>query len=317
MNNKLDSFHIFQSADIAQPFLHKCYKKQGIDNVELSYANVYRFIYFLEHGIAYYEQAKKTPLSIKPVLLFYGMVQLLKACLLTVDPHYPENTTVLAHGVSTRKRKKQSYTFLSDEVKSQKNGLFSHFSDKMFHVKHIEGTKFSMEELLLFVPELQSIFRTLQQKNTFFEIGNYQSQAWIIPSSILDTYHMTKDRFISFVESNTTLSFEKGELENQLLFKGHVHMNTSFPLQVDMLTNNVLFPRDKETFKHSLNELMVHYLILYNLSMVSRYETEWWGELMHTFHSSDRSYIMEFITVTEKKVPNFLYAFLNDLFLKK
>ena len=317
MNSKLDSFHIFQSADIAQPFLHKCYQKQGIDNVELSYANVYRFIYFLEHGIAYYEQAKKTPLSIKPVLLFYGMVQLLKACLLTVDPHYPENTTVLAHGVSTRKRKKQSYTFLSDEVKSQKNGLFSHFSDKMFHVKHIEGTKFSMEELLLFVPELQSTFRTLQQKNTFIEIGNYESQSWIIPSTILDTYHMTKDRFISFVEANTTLHFEKEREKNELMFKGDVHINTSFPLQVNMWTSNVLFPRDKETFKNNMNELMVHYLILYNLSMVSRYETEWWGELMHTFHSSDRSYIMEFLTVTEKKVPYFLYTFLYDLFEKK
>mgnify|MGYP005751209227 FL=1 len=317
MNSKLDSFHIFQSADIAQPFLHKCYKKQGIDNVELSYANVYRFIYFLEHGIAYYEQAKKTPLSIKPVLLFYGMVQLLKACLLTVDPLYPENTTVLAHGVSTRKRKKQSYTFLSDEVKTQKNGLFSHFSDKMFHVKHIEGTKFSMEELLLFVPELQNTFRILQQKNTFIEIGNYKSQSLIIPSTILDTYHMTKDRFISFVEANTNLRFEEDRLENQLLFRGDVHINTSFPLQIDMLTNTVLFPRNKDTFKHNMNELIVHYLILYNLSMVSRYETEWWGELMHTFHSSDRSYIIEFLTVTEHKVPYFLYSFLYDHFENK
>ncbi len=314
MKNLLDSFHIFQSADVAQPFLHKCYKKQGIANLELSYANVYRFIYFLEHGITYYEQAKKSPLSIKPVLLFYGMVQLIKACLLTVDPHYPENTSVLAHGVSTRKRKKQSYTFLHDEVKTQKNGLFSLFSDKMFHVKHIEGTKFSMEELLLFIPELREMFVTLQKKNNMMEIGEYPNGPWSFRDSILDDYHMTKDRFISFVEANTKLKHEKGDSENHLVFSGDVHLNNSFPIQVSLLDKIVLFPRDKETFKHSLNELMVHYLILYNLSMVSRYETEWWGELMHTFHSSDRSYIIEFLSVTENKVPYLLFTFLHELF---
>ncbi len=57
------------------------------------------------------------------MLLFYGMSQLFKACLLTIDPNYPESTTVLAHGVTTRKRKKQGYQFLEDEVKVQKKWI--------------------------------------------------------------------------------------------------------------------------------------------------------------------------------------------------
>ena len=60
----------------------------------------------------------------KPMLLFYGMGQLFKACLLTIDPNYPESTSVLAHGVTTRKRKKQGYQFLEDEVKIQKNWTY-------------------------------------------------------------------------------------------------------------------------------------------------------------------------------------------------
>ncbi|MEH7537842.1 YaaC family protein, partial [Bacillus toyonensis] len=56
--------------------------------------------------------------------------QLFKACLLTIDPNYPESTTVLAHGVTTRKRKKQGYQFLEDEVKIQKNGLFTHVAEQ-------------------------------------------------------------------------------------------------------------------------------------------------------------------------------------------
>ena len=67
-------------------------------------------------------------LLIQPILLFYGFVHLIKACLLQQDPCYPENTSVFAHGVTTRKRKKQQYEFLKDEVKFQKNGLFSMYA---------------------------------------------------------------------------------------------------------------------------------------------------------------------------------------------
>lgn len=85
-----------------------------------SFENCYPFIYYLEHGKNYYELYKTAPFSIQPMLLFYGISQLFKACLLTIDPNYPESTTVLAHGVTTRKQKKQGYQFLEDEVKVQK-----------------------------------------------------------------------------------------------------------------------------------------------------------------------------------------------------
>ncbi|MEM5590682.1 YaaC family protein [Niallia circulans] len=76
-----------------------------------SYQNCYPFMYFLEHGKLYYHQAINAPMSIQPILLFYGLVHLIKACLLTIDPNYPNSTSVLAHGVSTRKLKNNSIYF--------------------------------------------------------------------------------------------------------------------------------------------------------------------------------------------------------------
>ncbi len=76
-----------------------------------SFENCYPFIYYLEHGKNYYELYKAAPFSIQPMLLFYGISQLFKACLLTIDPNYPESTTVLAHGVTTRKRKNRGINF--------------------------------------------------------------------------------------------------------------------------------------------------------------------------------------------------------------
>lgn len=48
---------------------------------------------------------------------------------------------------------------------------------------------------------------------------------------------------------------------------------------------------------------MVHYLLLYNLSMVSRYEAEWWGDLLVTKPEIDYPLITQFLKITAQKVP--------------
>src|SRR5690554_3754272 len=151
--NVWDRFSIFYSASFSQKFLQHCYKNHH-ESDKLSYQNCYPFIYYLDHGKKYYEQASISPVELQPVLLFYGLVQLMKALLLTVDPLYPRTTQVLAHGVTTRKRKKNQYEFLMDEVKVQKNGLFTYFAERLFQLGQMEGEKIIMEDLLKGIPEL-------------------------------------------------------------------------------------------------------------------------------------------------------------------
>ncbi|MGO4890611.1 YaaC family protein [Anaerobacillus sp. MEB173] len=236
----------YQSASMTQKYLYKLYHKQGFPSPEtISYDNCYRFIYFLEHGQKYYIQAKASPIEIQPVLLFYGMIQLLKACLLTVDPHYPENSQVLAHGVSTRKRKKLQYEFLYDEVKVQKNGLLTHFSEKMFHVKHLEGEKYKMINLFKCIPELHDLLQ-----------------------------------YINAVKKSD-------------------------------ITTEMIIPK-QQIPGQNISEVTVHYLLLYNLSMICRYETEWLGDLLHHYSTNDFPFIKEFLEVTSDKIPILLFRYLNE-----
>ena len=58
--------------------------------------------------------------------------------------------------MTTRKRKKQQYEFLKDEVKVQKNGLLPCVAEKLFHIKQLEGEKFTMETLIREIPEMQT-----------------------------------------------------------------------------------------------------------------------------------------------------------------
>ena len=302
------SFSCFFSAEYCQRYLKNSYHKLNFENPEQkSYENCYAFLYYLEHGQIYYEQAEKSPLMLKPILLFYGLVHLIKACILTIDPSYPETTAVLAHGVSTRKRKKQNYLFFQDEVKFQKNGLFPFMSEKLFHMKQLEGEKVIMEELLQLIPELNDLFFLLEGKRTFEKLLR-DGDCLLIPESILDHYHMTEDRFKEFLISK----FEKGvEFSVDRLA---LTLNNNKPISASPLKFNL----EDSSYTISLNkshhftfpELLIHYLLLYNLSMIARYETEWWSELTKMMPNQDYPFIDTFLSITMKKGPFLIYQFL-------
>ncbi|MFT4417127.1 YaaC family protein [Fredinandcohnia humi] len=314
------SFNALHAANTTQHLLYKCYKKSSVPDAEKkSYENSYPFIYYLEHGQNYFQLSENAPLSIKPVLLFYGMVQLLKACLLTVDPQYPESTSVLAHGVSTRKRKKQSYEFFHDEVKVQKNGLFSHFSERMFHLKQMEGEKFTMEQLFKRIPELHNLFILHFQKNLYIKTSIDEENTLQIPVDVLDSYHMTSRRFLDYITN--ALPFQNSPRQQEGTGDGplllHIEQSkeqlplSSSPLLFHIYENAFYLPKDRELLS-VFPEIMVHYLLLYNLSMISRYETEWWSELLHSYSSNDYPFIRQFLAITADKVPYLLYLFLKE-----
>ena len=308
--NDFNSFSSFFSALDTQLFLKNCYKKMAVDQAEQKgYENCYRFIYYLEHAQIYYQQSIQSPLLIQPILLFYGFVHLIKACLLTTNPNYPENTSVLSHGVSTRKRKKQQYDFFLDEVKYQKNGLFPYMLENMFHMKHLEGDKIAMWQLLQQIPELDPLFKRMEKKNTFLEIPS-QGDTLFFPIEVLDYYHMTENRFIEFLhnKSSHTLAFKEKQ-GGLLLF--HCEKN-------DVCLLPIKYHLEKEQYCFSLTnggllnfpELTFHYLLLYNLSMIARYETEWWSELLKTMPNKDYPFIVSFLDVTAKKGPFLAYQYL-------
>ncbi|MBU8908389.1 YaaC family protein [Desertibacillus haloalkaliphilus] len=303
----------YQSATLTQRFLSDCYRKGELKDAEtLSYENCYSFIYHLEHGEKYYIQASKAPLELRPILLFYGMIQLLKACILTVDPHYPENSQVLAHGVSSRKRKKSNYEFLNDEVRLQKNGLLSHFYDKMFHMKHLEGEKYKMEVLLKQVPELHPLFACIYKKPISYRLQKTEESDFKVTAKLLDDFNLGVSSWGRFLNTRTRTHLNEPYENN-----GYVVIPFEKPLnRLDCApflrshSGNYYLLRIRDDYL-TLPEIVVHYLLLYNLSMICRYETEWWGDLFHNYSSTDFPFIKQFLMVTETKIPSLLFQFLG------
>lgn len=312
-----EKLSFFLSSHHTQTYLTHCYKNLNITDIEKkSFENCYPFIYYLEHGKSYYKLCQTSPFSIQPVLLFYGMSQLLKACLLTVNPHYPESTAVLAHGATTRKRKKQSYRFLDDEVKIQKHGLFTEVAERLFHMKHLEGEKYTMGALMQRIPELDDLFSYTKSGNSFYKLEKISGEKFYLPVSILDRFHMTKERFIRYMEDtcNHLHIRHTNEVIEDASLSFTALIDTWNPLYSTPLTYNhyekvYCLPVDREV-TNILPELLIHYVILYNLSMISRYETDWWYDLLGSYSSEDYPFIYQFLAITAEKVPYYIYLYL-------
>lgn len=301
-----------QSVNTIQSYLYGCYERSNVPDAEKkSYENSYRFLYYLEHGRTFFQTGNKSELLVQPVLFFYGIVHLLKACLLTKCPDYPETTSLLAHGVTTRKRKKQQYSFLQDEVKCQHKGLFPYFSKHLFQLEQLPFLKTDMNKLLMTIPELNELYRFHYKKDIHTPVSYLGSYDLQFPLHLLDKYNATKDHFINKLTSQLNHIDIIQEQSDSLLVKlSKPLMPTSEgPFFFHMHEQTFNFPSSRNNFS-TTHEIMSHYLLLYNLSMICRYETEWWGDLIHTFPNEDYPFIKEFLSITSKKTPLLLGYYL-------
>ncbi len=295
----------FQSSSQTQKYLRSCYQKAELSDADTkSYDNCYPFMYYLEQGEVYYEQAAISPLSIKPILLFYGFVHLMKACLLTKDPLYPETTTVLAHGLTTRKRKKQNYLFLQDEVKIQKNGLFSYFFEQLFHVKHFPGEKFKMEELLLEIPEIQDTYEYLFNKKAFIPFRSENTLP--LDEEVLKHFHMSQSLFKNYLSERLG---NRGNWIQDNTLQINNQIDTP-PIRLNQKEDLFYLPISR-SIANDIPEILIHYALLYNLSMIARYETEWWVELLKNHANEDYPLIRELLLISEQKTPRLILDLLE------
>ncbi|HET7627727.1 MAG TPA: YaaC family protein [Bacillales bacterium] len=308
--NRWNRLSPFQTVSYTKPFLHRAYANSNVENPEKqSYRNSYPFLYYLQHGKKHYELAGKAPVELRPLLLFYGFTQLIKACLLTVDPDYPKTTSVLAHGVSTRKKKKKNYRFFTDEVRIQKFGLVTHFAEQLFGRKNLDGIKFSMRDLLERIPDLNDLFTDLDFEAPFYLLTKENDgKRMTLSNAILDDLHMTGHRFVEFLNRKRFGPAAFGA-ETKKTIALHVEGSIACPTS---LSNRKYLPR-KKTHYDGLPEMVVHCLLLYNLSMICRYETEWWNELFHHASAEELPFITSFLDVTEKKIPLLVERYLRSL----
>ncbi|RSL29629.1 hypothetical protein D7Z54_30265 [Salibacterium salarium] len=302
-------YDAYESQEVLHQHLYQHYLLRGASKQEAltwSYRNAPVFHYEWFIGRTYWNEAIHASMITKPLLLFYGLTHLLKGITLLEDPYYPATVEVLSHGVTTRKRKKKGYTFLDDEIKIQKKGFYPHFSKHLFHMKHSIGFKWKMKHLLMkwnsiFLLYLQingdNALPCVQWTHSMIKIDNLPTTNHDKTQSIkkqLQELHINPMEVKQQTASSITFNIENcpENLEQFFLKKGDKLYFPPFPSSFSLLPT-----------------LSAHYLVLYNLSMISRYEGEWWGELMTQHVTSDYAFIKRYLSFSIHDVPALFQPF--------
>src|SRR5699024_9866043 len=180
--------------------------------------------------------------------------------LLTKRPDYPESTSMLAHGVSARKRKKKDYTFMQDEIKIQRHGLFPYFSEHLYGIQNFSFEKVKMRDLLAMVPELASLFR-LQNQQKMIVVGSAGSRVLQFPDQLLDNYHLTEKTFLQRIRMYLPKITDIKKEEAMIHVKMEKALSTSFgPFFFHGKDQTIYFPLYRDHFVR-ISEVMVHYLL--------------------------------------------------------
>jgi len=326
-----DTFVFLESEPAAKEFLSEKYQKTGSDeSYKFAFNNATKFIYFIKQAKAYFQAAEKSDNLVKPLLLYYGMMNLMKTVILTLDPTYPSRTGVLRHGVTTRKLKKTDYQFHDDELKIQKEGLLPWFYTLITAspIEKIEGNKYKNKELLALLPELSESYKFLYDKQMIYPIEiqkNSNNLELSVDRGVLSFYNNDTKIFLQELNGfrlNKLYQYSIKDLSQnteKLLFtldseipseESNKAIFFQNPLIIQDFKGNYYIRPYKES-RFILPELMIDFMLMYNLGMLCRYETELWGEIIYSFNTKDIYIINEFINSTTRKFPNLI---LNALF---
>lgn len=298
-----------QSEEHAQSILRERYTKLNIaDPIGKSYTNSQTFIYELNHGLELLNQGKRLPYSMQPILYYYGLVHLLKASLRLIRPEYPEKSSQLAHGISARKIKRQDYTFFKDEVNIQLQGLFPYCAEHLFGIEQFSKRKLQMGSLLRLIPEVSPLF-DLRREPSLLKVGNSQNIKISFPNDILDSHHISQAQFIRDIEQVTNARVLQDDEKMTFQLTKSID-STMLPFRLSQ-AGDIYFPSSKGD-AHMMPDLLINYMILYNLSMLARYDTEWWAELFVLKQDFDYPLIIQLLQASVQNIPIQIAQFIKN-----
>lgn len=323
-------YAIWENEAIVFRRLKKLYQQQRVEHAErAAFKNVQPIIYYVRQAKVIFSKSSRIDIWMDPLCFYYGMMSLLKALILTVDIDYPSQTAVLRHGLSTRKRKKSRYQFLFDEIKIQKDGLLPHLLGLLG--KPIpSGTKFTPNELLGMIPELQEIYREVTGKTTLFPVRidsspseiDEQGMLFSLDSLVLDHLHSSFSRLIdrlNQVQSPSSFAADiTGQRQGQLFLRWkHPQVNHIFnweqgfdhPYFYENSKGDYFLWLGNSHLTPPIPEWTAHYLLFFLISMLCRYDAPLWGDLLNT--SKESVLIEPLLRMAKRKFPQLILHLLE------
>ena len=294
----------------------------------------------LKQAKEYYQSAKLCSILTKPVILYYGMLNLAKSLIFLKDPTIVIETHLKKHGLGREKKKSKSLFSLSCKIGKKQCSVFT----KLLKVAKSDGVNipividgnparrdikidysnqtnnvgksYQVSELLILLPELFDLIfeatKLLPRTVPLLEFGfnqqiDKQNNKTLISNGSLIFKHNRYPKIKTLVKS-----FEKKSALKDWSFiedKWDI-MSYRLPQKVKSIT----FPNMRETIfrenyalllpskKSELSEIVVHFMLIFIFGDVARYNPYIWSRLMESKIQESRV-IEAFLDLTAIKFP--------------
>lgn len=305
-----NQFKQFENYGVCLNYLKNCKKFDNSDKFKFR-ASLMK--YYITQAKEYYLSAKESSVLTKPTLLYYGASCLVKALILTKRCHEDMST---GHGIKVLKSNADDLMDLRIKpITGTFLQLYQVIENKDIDI--IKSMDFNLEDLLCFIPELKDDFENVFNKKSLTikvnrikdEDGEYlvYDGDYFSDDSIKKNFFENIPNFDKYYLSpsfiaNRMVCFKKPVVEGEIVLRN---------IMGEEFLVSSLFTHEKFIY---LSQISVHFLILYLLSMLSRYYINIW--LSEKSFDEDRYfYIIEkFLDISERKFPNLI---LNEILNKE
>ncbi|RNB82696.1 hypothetical protein EDM56_22575 [Brevibacillus fluminis] len=309
-----DFLRFLETEPTARRLLAAFYQKHGFESPDkLAFQQSTRLLYTVKHARQCYETAATSDLLIKPLLLFYGCTHLLKAVILCKDPTYPQNSRMLQHGVTTRKVKRTPYHILDDEVRPQKEGLFAHAA-KLLRIPNLQE-RYTMGELFSVLPELTPTYTELMGPNHWDKVTYHEADRLLsFPQGTRGSLLYSRETFLDYLTrhggGNVAFSLHGDGIPigSPVGTQAHVQVMPKSNVGLEAHPLFASTPQGYYFWNVEGNDVpppqwAVHFLLLYLLGMLCRYEAELWGDFVYSHSYGELVLVEHFFSEHLERFP--------------
>ncbi|MEW5323698.1 YaaC family protein [Geobacillus thermoleovorans] len=265
---------------------------------------------------AYFEVANKSSLYIKPLLVYYGVSNLMAGAGTLIKG---EKLNIKGHGMKLIAPQNLEKGIATSNIKivDEKNGAFSNFIKIFFRGLDLpKGTIWELKELFSFIPDLKNDFESCYSGIS----------ANVLPIEIVKLRNITIER-IHFedcpnLKENYEIfsriqDFSKSYLKPQIqedkviLYRklnnyediGIYSINGRKYLQVSIVKNGKLI---------SIPPLMSMYMGLYALGYLSRYHPNIWNPFIQKDLTGEKLLVEKFLSISMRHIPNLVLNLIEE-----
>lgn len=262
---------------------------------------------------AYFESAKHSSLYITPLLIYYGVTNLLAG---SASLKLGTKIDIRGHGMTMTPPKdlKEGIGKSLITIKDAEYGGFSKFNGIYSDNHFPNGLNLELNELFSFIPDLRNDYENC-----------YSTNSNVIPIEIVKLRNRTIERInldeCPFLKENPNLLEKVGEFKDNYLRpeiqKGRIILNRKIKYRdigVYSLYGRKFLQLsiDKKGNKVNLSLLIAMYAGLFGLGFLSRYNPSIWNPFIQKDITGEKLLIEKFLTISIRHIPNLVLNFIED-----